>query len=70
MRDELLDCALMILGDQCPPEPQMQLCRMQEDDEDDTACRCCWQQYLFWVVNGRRGDPYRHDRLYEGGMVG
>lgn len=47
----------------------MQLCGMQEDDGGE-SCRECWKAYLYWVANGRRGDPYRLDRLHEGGMIG
>lgn len=69
-RPSLLRAALICLSDGCPPEAGMQLCLLQEDDEDGAACRRCWETYLYWVANGRRGDPYRSDRLYEGGMVG
>lgn len=66
----LLDCALLLLEDGCPPEADVQLCRLQEDDEDGTMCRRCWTRYLFYVVNGRQDNPYRLDRFYEGGMIG
>ena len=56
---DVFDCALMLVDDSCPPEPCMQLCRWQEDDEDGTACSRCWRQYLFYVVNGRRHNPYK-----------
>ena len=69
-RPTLLRAALICLSDGCPPEAGMQLCQLQEDDEDGESCRRCWEAYLFWVANGRRGDPYRSDRLHEGGMVG
>lgn len=66
----LLGAALICLSDGCPPEAGMQMCGMIEDDEDGDTCRRCWEAYLYWVANGRRGDPYRSDRLHEGGMVG
>lgn len=69
-RPDTLDCAFLLLEDACPPEADMQLCRLQEDDDDGTACHRCWAQYLIYVANGRRWDPYRLDRLHEGGMVG
>ena len=69
-RPTLLRAALICLADGCPPEAGMQLCALIEDDEDGETCRRCWEAYLFWVANGRRGDPYRSDRLHEGGMVG
>lgn len=57
-RPGLLDCALMILNEHCPPEPDMQLCRRMEDD-DGESCRTCWTCYLFYVANGRRQNPYQ-----------
>lgn len=63
----LLQCALILLDDGCPPERCMMLCRMQEDDDGET-CRRCWSNYLYYVVNGRVLDPYRYDRLHEGGL--
>lgn len=65
----LLGAALMCARDECPPEADMQLCGMCEDYMDG-CCLQCWEAYLYWVANGRRGDPYRSDRLHEGGMVG
>lgn len=64
---DLIKCALLILEDACPPEPHMQLCRMCEDD-DGSSCRLCWQNYLYYVANGRELDPYRPDRIHEGGL--
>ena len=32
-------------------------CKMGEECEND--CERCWEKYLFWAVNGYRGDPYR-----------
>lgn len=66
---EILEAALICLDDGCPTEPSMQLCRM-EDDVCDDSCRRCWLNYLIWISNGRKNDPYRYDRIYEGGMVG
>ena len=65
----LLSCALLALADGCPPERHMQLCQMMEDD-DGGSCSVCWQNYLYYVANGRRYDPYRADRIHEGGLVG
>lgn len=48
----LLGCALDMLEDRCPQEPEAQLCRYLEDYDED-ACRRCWSRYLHWVANGR-----------------
>ena len=69
LKPGLLSCALMALADACPPERHMQLCGMMEDD-DGCCCSVCWQNYLYYVANGRRYDPYRSDRIHEGGLVG
>lgn len=72
LKPNLLDCALLILEDGCPPEKAMHVCR-HEDGElygTEEACSRCWRRYLFYVANGRRDDPYRQDRIYEGGMIG
>lgn len=58
-KPSVFDCALLLLEDSCPPEPEMQLCRWQEDDEDGSACSRCWYRYLFFVVNGRQYNPYK-----------
>jgi hypothetical protein len=50
----------MINRDQCPPDNRMYLCNMGEDPECD--CVECWEKYIFWAVNGYRGDPYQFDR--------
>lgn len=65
----LLDVALVCLADGCPPEREMQLCMMQDADDGD-ACFRCWSAYLHWVADGRRFDPYRPERIHEGGLVG
>lgn len=64
---DLLTAALICNADGCPPEEQMQVCRLAEDYTDG-CCAACWQQYLIWVHNGRLRDPYLHDR--GGGMIG
>lgn len=61
---DLLGAALVCLHDGCPSEPEMQLCRMQEDC-DGQECERCWERYLYWVYNGRVVDPYRQDKLRE-----
>lgn len=68
-RPDMLGCALLALEDACPPEEHMQLCRMLEDD-DGSSCKDCMRNYIRYVANGRRVDPYRRDRLHEGGLVG
>lgn len=60
MDRELLDCALMILGDQCPPDRSMYLCDHGEDPEAD--CTRCWMRYVWYVAGGRMRDPYAADR--------
>lgn len=69
-RPTLLRAALICLSDGCPPEAGMQLCQLQEDDEDGECCKRCWERYLLWIDGGRRFDPYRRDRLYPGGLIG
>ena len=60
---DLLKCALMILNDQCPPEREMYLCNMGEDDCVD--CTLCWENYLFYIANGRKDSPYKWDKIKE-----
>lgn len=67
---DLLRAAMICIEDGCPPDAGMQLCAMQEDDDDGTACGRCWQQYLVWLANGRVRDPYTREKIWEGGMVG
>ena len=62
-RESMFQLARMILRDQCPPDNKMYLCSMGEEAECD--CTQCWETYLFWAVNGYRGDPYYMDRLKE-----
>ena len=59
-REDIFSLALMINRDQCPPDNRMYYCTMGEDPECD--CVMCWEKYLFWAVNGYRGDPYQLDR--------
>lgn len=66
MRPDIFQCALSILRDECPPERKMYLCNMGEDPECD--CKECWTNYLFYVVNGRKGDPYKWDKIKEEGI--
>lgn len=65
----LLDAALVCLADGCPIERNMQLCMMQ-DEYDDECCVRCWRAYLWWIADGRRIDPYRAERIHDGGLVG
>lgn len=57
---EMYQLARMILQDQCPPDNRMYLCRMCEDDCLD--CTSCWNNYLLYVLNEGRQDPYASDR--------
>lgn len=57
---DIFHLARMILHNQCPPDNRMYLCNMGEEPECD--CTMCWDNYLFWAVNGYRGDPYELDR--------
>lgn len=61
--ESMFQLALMILHDQCPPDNRMYLCKKGEESECD--CTECWQKYLFWAVNGYRGDPYYWDKHKE-----
>lgn len=65
----LLDCALLLLEDGCPPEREMQVCSMQDGD-DGESCTRYWRRYLLYVANGRVYYPYRQDTVFEGGMIG
>lgn len=60
----LFQLALLILHDACPPDPTKYLCEMGEECEND--CERCWEKYLFWAVNGYKGDPYKWDKAIEG----
>lgn len=62
-RLSLLDCALLAIRDECPPEACMYYCGFGEDDTAD--CERCWTTYLIYVANGRRGDPYANMRADE-----
>ena len=46
----------------------MYLCMLEDTGECD--CVRCWTNYLFYVANGRRGDPYASARIYDGGTIG
>lgn len=59
-KENMFELARMILNDQCPPDNRMYYCNMGEDPECD--CVMCWDKYLFWAVNGYKGDPYKFDR--------
>lgn len=61
----LLMVAIDLLNDQCPDEERMQLCQMENMDETDDPCHLCWSNFLFYVANGRKYDPYRCERLKE-----
>lgn len=62
-KETMLQLALMILNDACPPDNRMYLCKMDEA-EDEVRCNECWSNYLFWAVNGylKEHDPYRFER--------
>ena len=62
-KESMFQLARMILHDQCPPDNQMYLCKMGECPECD--CTECWENYLWWAVNGYKGDPYYSDRQIE-----
>lgn len=62
-RPGLLQCALLILEDKCPPESRMYYCSFGEDDTPD--CDTCWRRYLDYVVSGRKKDPYAMLRIDE-----
>ena len=55
-RLSLLDCALLAIRDECPPETSMYYCCFGEDDTAD--CEACWTVYLRYVDEGRKNDPY------------
>lgn len=61
-KESMFHLARMIAHNECPPDNRMYLCRFGEEAE----CRCteCWDNYLFWAVNGYReeDEPYRIDR--------
>lgn len=63
LEEELFRLSQRILNDECPPESCMYLCNFQEERE--CACRECWGNYLMYVINGRRFDPYECDRRRE-----
>lgn len=61
-KEDMFQLARMILNDQCPPDNRMYICNMGEEPECD--CIRCWDNYLFWAVNGYKDkdDPYKFDR--------
>lgn len=48
--EELLHCGILILEDACPPNPERYICK-ESDFYDETACKRCWEKYLFAVAN-------------------
>lgn len=46
----LLECARMILQDQCPPQNRFYLCMVPEDDTPD--CALCWSRYMEGIAGG------------------
>lgn len=63
-RRDLLQLAIAILRDECPPDTTMYLCERSEE-YDDEICVRCWTTYLFWAANGyREADrPYKESNL-------
>lgn len=59
-KKSMFELARMIVHNECPPDNRMYLCRFGEEAE----CRCteCWDNYLFYAVNGYDRDPYETDR--------
>lgn len=53
--------AIMILRDECPPDRRAYLCNHGEEDNDDTNCVRCWENYLLNAINGETGHPYQRD---------
>ena len=49
----MLDCALSILNDGCPEDPDVYICA-ESDFFDETACQRCREKYLFQVANGEK----------------
>ncbi len=45
-----LECARMILADQCPPDRRHYLCMKSEDCTGD--CSLCWNNYLWAIGSG------------------
>lgn len=52
-----LECARMILFDQCPPERKHYLCMVSEDCTAN--CTQCWSDYLWKVGMGTIEPPRR-----------
>ncbi len=61
-----LQCARMILANQCPPERKHYLCMSQEDYIED--CTMCWSNYL-WGLSTGSIDPYMVKRDVVGAAV-
>lgn len=59
----IFQAALDILYDKCPPERHMYQCMKSEVEEP--CCEECWQRYLFYLANGRKGDPDYWDKVKE-----
>lgn len=53
--------SIALLNDGCPFDPKMWICKMGEDDNDH-SCTRCWENYLLYIRNGCRHDPYRSER--------
>lgn len=52
--DKLLHLAMLELYDQCPPEPQQQLCRYSTVYYEG-ICDTCWTNCLYAAYNGESG---------------
>lgn len=57
--ERLFRCAQMILHDQCPPDNTAYLCKHGEECE--TECTRCWDNYLWYMLNGKTDHPFQHD---------
>lgn len=57
----MMQCAMMILNNQCPPDNRCYLCKQGEECEEN--CTECWSSFLFWVANGCKEfqRPYYRD---------
>lgn len=60
-----LQCAHMILNDQCPPERGHYLCMNCDDDVGD--CTQCWFNYL-WGLSVGTIDPHKARVAIKGGV--
>lgn len=55
----LFSAAMSSLEDSCPANPAMYLCAYQSEMCDEDDCTRCWRNYLYWIANGRRNNPYQ-----------